>query len=101
LATKAPAHTGHTERRRVMPEGNAHTRQAQTYQPSPEPEATREEVQPLYLTYRQAETVTGLSRTTLWRIVVKEGRVRYVRVGRALRIDRRSLEAYMEGAADA
>jgi excisionase family DNA binding protein len=84
-----------------MNEGSAHARHLQIRQSRPEGEAHSEEVQPRFLTYKQAERLTGLSRTTLWRIVVKEGRIRYTRVGRALRIDRRSLEAYMEGGVDA
>jgi excisionase family DNA binding protein len=84
-----------------MTEGSANARHLQTRQSRPEEVAHPEEVQPLFLTYKQAERLTGLSRTTLWRIVVKEGRIRYTRVGRALRIDRRSLEAYMEGTVDA
>lgn len=77
---------------------NVSTGIAQTAQEVAEPEAAQE-VQPLYLTYRQAETFTGLSRTTLWKMI-GSGSVRAARIGRAVRIDRRSLEDYMERAAD-
>jgi excisionase family DNA binding protein len=49
-----------------------------------------------WITYRQAEEVTGLSRTTL-RKLVDEGKIRIRRVGRAVRINRQSLDAYMRG----
>jgi excisionase family DNA binding protein len=52
-----------------------------------------------WLSYREAEMLTGLSRTTLWRLIVKEGSVKHARIGRAVRISRSSLEAYMDGAA--
>ena len=55
-------------------------------------EVTRE-----WVTYRQAEEVTGLSRTTL-RKLVDEGEIRIKRVGRAVRINRGSLDAYMNEA---
>ncbi len=56
-------------------------------------------VKPLYLTYRQAETYTGLSRTTLWKLV-SAGEMKASRVGRAVRLDVRSVEDYMERAAN-
>ncbi len=49
-----------------------------------------------WVTYKQAEEISGLSRTTL-RKLVDEGRVRIKRVGRAVRINRASLDAYMNG----
>ena len=49
-----------------------------------------------WVTYRQAEEITGLSRTTL-RKLVDEGEVRIRRIGRAVRINRESLDAYMRG----
>jgi excisionase family DNA binding protein len=54
-------------------------------------EVTRE-----WVTYRQAEEIAGLSRTTL-RKLVDEGEIRIKRVGRAVRINRESLDAYMRG----
>ena len=52
-------------------------------------ETTRE-----WVTYRQAEEIAGLSRTTL-RKLVDEGTIRVRRVGRAVRLNRASLDAYM------
>ncbi len=52
-------------------------------------EVTRE-----WVTYKQAEEISGLSRTTL-RKLVGGGRLRIKRVGRAVRINRASLDAYM------
>jgi excisionase family DNA binding protein len=49
-----------------------------------------------WVTYRQAEVITGLSRTTL-RKLVDEGEIQIRRVGRAVRINRESLDAYMRG----
>ena len=56
-------------------------------------EMTRE-----WVTYRQAEEIAGLSRTTL-RKLVDEGAIRIRRVGRAVRINRESLDSYMNGEA--
>jgi len=47
-----------------------------------------------WVTYRQAEQYSGLSRTTLWRLV-SAGDVEAAKVGRAVRISRESLDAYM------
>ena len=52
-------------------------------------EITRE-----WVTYKQAEDIAGLSRTTL-RKLVGEGTLRVRRIGRAVRINRASLDAYM------
>ena len=52
-------------------------------------EMTRE-----WVTYREAEQLVGLSRTTLWKLV-SAGEIEYRRVGRAVRINRASLGAYM------
>jgi excisionase family DNA binding protein len=52
-------------------------------------EVTRE-----WVTYRQAEEIAGLSRTTL-RKLVDEGVIKVRRVGRAVRINRASLDDYM------
>ena len=49
-----------------------------------------------WVTYRQAEEIAGLSRTTL-RKLVDDGEIRIRRVGRAVRINRASLDAYMNG----
>jgi excisionase family DNA binding protein len=47
-----------------------------------------------WITYKQAEEISGLSRTTL-RKIVDEGLIKIKRVGRAVRINRASLDAYM------
>jgi len=47
-----------------------------------------------WVTYRQAEQIAGLSRTTL-RKLVNEKTIRVKRVGRAVRLNRESLDAYM------
>ena len=58
---------------------------------------TREaEVVREWLTYRQAEEVYALSRTTL-RALVSDGTVKSRNVGRAVRLNRASLDAYMNG----
>ena len=48
-----------------------------------------------WVTYRQAEQYSGLSRTTLWR-VVSAGEIEAAKVERAVRIDRERLDAYMK-----
>ncbi len=50
-----------------------------------------------WLTYKEAEQLVGLSRTTLWKLIGAE-EIECRRVGRAVRINRESLEAYMNGA---
>jgi excisionase family DNA binding protein len=49
-----------------------------------------------WLTYKEAEQLVGLSRTTLWKLI-SAGEIEHRRVGRAVRINRASLEAYMRG----
>ena len=49
-----------------------------------------------WLSYREAEQLVGLSRTTLWKLI-SAGEIEHRRVGRAVRINRASLEAYMRG----
>lgn len=51
-----------------------------------------------WVTYRQAEEISGLSRTTLWRLV-RAGEVEAAKVDRAVRINRDSLDAYMRRSA--
>ena len=48
-----------------------------------------------WLTYKEAEQLVGLSRTTLWK-VISAGEIEHRKVGRAVRSNRRSLEAYMK-----
>jgi excisionase family DNA binding protein len=52
-----------------------------------------------WLTYAEAGQVVGLSRVTLWKLV-SAGEVEAARVGRAVRINRESLTAYMKHAAE-
>lgn len=52
-------------------------------------EITRE-----WVTYREAEAIAGLSRTTL-RKLADEGSIKVRHVGRAVRINKASLDAYM------
>lgn len=52
-----------------------------------------------WVTYKQAEEIAGLSRTTL-RKLVDEGEITIRRVGRAVRISRVSLDAYMNDEAE-
>jgi excisionase family DNA binding protein len=52
-----------------------------------------------WLTYREAEQLVGLSRTTLWKLV-SAGEIEYRKIGRAIRLNRESLELYMHGDAD-
>jgi len=53
------------------------------------------EIRPEWITYEEARCLIGLSRTTLWRLV-NSGAVKSASVGRATRINRVSLEEYME-----
>jgi excisionase family DNA binding protein len=57
-------------------------------------EITRE-----WVTYKQAEELSGLSRTTLWKLL-SAGEIKAARVGRAVRINRRSLYECLERAAE-
>ena len=47
-----------------------------------------------WLTYKEAEQLVGLSRTTLWKLI-STGEIEHRKVGRAVRINREGLEAYM------
>ena len=48
----------------------------------------------IWLTYKVAEQLVGLSRTTIWKLL-SAGEVEHRKVGRAVRINRESLAAYM------
>ena len=52
------------------------------------------EITPEWVTYKQAEELSGLSRTTLWKLI-GAGEVEAAHIGRAVRINRESLNAYM------
>ncbi len=56
-------------------------------------------VTPSWITYEQAQRLTSLGRTTIWKMV-KSGAVKSASIGRAVRINRESLEAYMERQSD-
>jgi excisionase family DNA binding protein len=55
-------------------------------------EITRE-----WVTYKQAEELSGLSRTTLWKLL-NAGEIKAARIGRAVRLNRHSLDEYLERA---
>jgi excisionase family DNA binding protein len=57
-------------------------------------EITRE-----WVTYKEAEQIVGLSRTTLWKLI-GAGEIECRHVGRAVRINRASLEGYMRRPAE-
>ncbi len=57
-------------------------------------EITRE-----WITYKQAKELSGLSRTTLWKLL-SAGEIKAARIGRAVRINRRSLDEYLERASE-
>jgi excisionase family DNA binding protein len=61
----------------------------------PEPRLQRE-----WLNYAEAREVVGLSRVTLWKLV-SAGEVEAAKVGRAVRINRESLSAYMKRSVEA
>ena len=51
-----------------------------------------------WLTYAEAGRMVGLSRVTLWKLISTE-EVEAARIGRAVRINRESLTAYMKRSA--
>ena len=57
--------------------------------------ATRQEIKPEWLRYTAAEEYTGLGRSTLTKLV-RDGKVRTVRLGKAVLINRESLDEYLE-----
>jgi excisionase family DNA binding protein len=56
------------------------------------------EIEPAWLTYRDAEIYSSLSRTTLWKLIT-QNELEAARVGRAVRLSRASLDAYMKRSA--
>jgi excisionase family DNA binding protein len=54
-----------------------------------------EDITPTWLSYSEAQRLVGLGRTTLWQLV-SSGEVKAARVGRAVRLNRQSLERYLE-----
>lgn len=59
---------------------------------------THAEITREWMSYKHAEQLTGLSRTTLWKLI-SIGDVEAARVGRAVRLNRDSLTAYMKRSA--
>jgi excisionase family DNA binding protein len=56
-------------------------------------------ITPAWLNYKQAEAYSNLSRTTLWQLISAR-KIRAARIGRAVRIERDSLQAFMQQSAD-
>jgi excisionase family DNA binding protein len=52
-------------------------------------------IMPAWLDYKQAEAYSSLSRTTLWELISRR-EIKAARIGRAVRIQRNSLEKFME-----
>ena len=52
-----------------------------------------------WLSYAEATQLVGLGRTTLWKLA-GAGEIEVARVGRAVRINRESLTAYMKRSAE-
>jgi excisionase family DNA binding protein len=52
-------------------------------------------ITPAWLDYKQAEAYSNLSRTTLWQLI-NARKIRAARIGRAVRIERDSLQEFME-----
>ena len=59
---------------------------------------TAQEVQAEWLRFPEAERYSGLGRSTLTKLI-KEGLIHAAKVGKAVRINRRSLDEYMESQA--
>ena len=60
----------------------------------------QEEISSEWITYEDAQRLTSLGRTTLWRICrAEDSGIEVARVGRAVRISRSSLTAYMKRSA--
>jgi len=56
-------------------------------------------ITPAWLNYKQAEAYSNLSRTTLWQLI-KDRKIKAARIGRAVRIERDSLQVFMEQCTD-
>lgn len=52
-----------------------------------------------WISYAEATELVGLGRTTLWKLA-GAGEIQVARVGRAVRINRQSLTAYMKRSAE-
>jgi excisionase family DNA binding protein len=61
----------------------------------------QDEISSEWITYEDAQRLTSLGRTTLWRICsAEDSGIEVARVGRAVRISRSSLTAYMKRSAE-
>ncbi len=58
-------------------------------------ETAREQEGREWLTYKRAEEIFGLSRTTLWKLI-NASDIEAAQVGRAVRISRESLDRFMK-----
>jgi excisionase family DNA binding protein len=56
-------------------------------------------ITPAWLSYKQAEAYSSLSRTTLWQLI-NARKIKAARIGRAVRIERDSLQAFMQQSAN-
>jgi excisionase family DNA binding protein len=52
-------------------------------------------ITPAWLDYKQAEAYSSLSRTTLWQLI-NARKIKAARIGRAVRIERLSLDKFMQ-----
>ncbi len=59
----------------------------------------KEEIRAAWLSYKEARRLTGLGRTSLWRLA-KEGKIPVAGHGRARRLNRKALEEYMWSCVD-
>ncbi len=48
-----------------------------------------------WLTYREAQMVSGIGRTRLWKLL-RAGHIKSAKVGRSVRISRESLDEFLE-----
>jgi excisionase family DNA binding protein len=55
-------------------------------------------IEPTWITYEEAQRLTSLGRTTLWRIC-SSGEVKSAKVGRSVRLSKKSLLDFMESTA--
>ncbi len=56
---------------------------------------TKIAITPAWLNYKQAEAYSNLSRTTLWQLI-NARKIKAARIGRAVRIERDSLQEFLE-----
>jgi excisionase family DNA binding protein len=56
-------------------------------------------ITPAWLNYKQAKAYSSLSRTTLWQLI-NARKIKAARIGRAVRIERDSLQAFLEQSAN-